>query len=218
VDNLKARKHMVDSQVRPNDVANLALQNAMLSLPRERFVPADRKTRAYVEQDIELFEGRWLLKARDFAKLVEAANIQPTDLILDVGCGYGYSSAVLGALGDVVVALEEDGSVIDSATDRWNDLGIANVVGLSGPLTEGYAKQAPYDVIVVAGGVQVGLDGLLNQLKDDVGRLVAIDFTARVGTAKVFKRSGDVVSARSLFEAHPAGVIPAFARSASFVF
>ncbi|NRA30689.1 MAG: protein-L-isoaspartate O-methyltransferase, partial [Parvularculaceae bacterium] len=193
MDTAKARKHMVDSQVRPNDVPSLELQQAMLDIPRERFVPADRKTRAYVEQDIELFEGRWLLKARDFAKLVNAANIQPCDLILDVGFGYGYSSAVLAQLGDVVVAIEDDPSQVDAATDRWNALGVENAVAIEADLSAGYAKQAPYDVIVVAGGVQQGLETLLGQLKEDVGRLVTIDVQDRVGTAKIYTRSGNAL-------------------------
>lgn len=218
MDTAKARKHMVDSQVRPNDVASLELQQAMLDLPRERFVPADRKTRAYVEQDIELFEGRWLLKARDFAKLVNAANIQPCDLILDVGFGYGYSSAVLAQLGDVVVAIEDDASQVDAASGRWSALGIENAVAIEADLRAGYPKQAPYDVIVLAGGVQEGLETLLGQLKEDGGRLVTIEVQGRVGTAKIYNRSGQSFGARALFETHPAGVIPAFSGRTGFVF
>ena len=204
------RKHMVDSQVRPNDVTDFGLQAAMAELPRERFVPADKRALAYVEQDVPLFEDRWLLKARDFSKLINEAIIQPDDLVLDVACGYGYSTAVLAQLAGVVVAVEEDESVCAAATEKLAAAGVDNAVVITNPLAEGYEKQAPYDVIVVAGGVEGNLDGLLSQLKPDVGRLVTIEVSNRVGTAKLYTRSGEAFGERKLFEAHPAGVIPAF--------
>lgn len=218
MDSAKARKHMVDSQVRPNNVTSFPLQAAMGSIPRERFVPADRKAFAYAEQDVALFDGRWLLKARDFSKLINDAKIQPEDIILDVGCGYGYSSAVLSHMADVVVGLEEDDAVVAAATERLSELEIENAVIMSGPLSQGCAKQAPFDVIVVSGGVEGGLETLLQQLSPEGGRLVTIVQDGRVGTATMFTRTGDVFGERKLFEAHPAGVLPAFAKEDSFVF
>ncbi|MEM9810575.1 MAG: protein-L-isoaspartate O-methyltransferase [Pseudomonadota bacterium] len=218
MDTVKARKHMVDSQVRPNDVTDIGLQAAMGNVPRERFVPANRRALAYVEQDVPLFEGRHLLKARDFAKLIDAANVQPGDLILDVGCGYGYSSAVLAQIGGVVVALEESQEVVDKASSLFSAFSIDNAVSVQGPLAEGYAKQAPFDVIVVAGGVEEGLDQLFSQLKEDVGRLVTIKMHDRVGTATLFTRSGTAYGERRLFEAHPAETIPAFRKKQQFQF
>ena len=212
------RKHMVDSQVRPNDVTDFALQAALADLPREVFVPADKRALAYVEQDVPIFEDRWLLKARDFSKLIDAANIQKDDLVLDVACGYGYSTAVLAKLASVVVAVEEEEAVVQSASEKLSALNIDNAVVMGKPLQEGCENQGPYDVIVVAGGVEANLEGLLKQLKSDVGRLVTIVTAGRVGTATLFTRSGDVHGVRKLFEAHPAGVIPAFRRASGFEF
>ena len=212
------RKHMVDSQVRPNDVTDFSLQAAMAELPREMFVPADKRALAYVEQDVPLFEDRWLLKARDFSKLIDAANIQKDDLILDVGCGYGYSTAVLARLGSVVVAVEDDEAVSQAATEKLTALNIDNAVVMHRPLAEGCENQGPYDVIVVAGGVEANLEGLLKQLKSDVGRLVTIAMNGPVGTATLYTRSGDVHGVRKLFEAQPAGVIPAFQKPSGFEF
>lgn len=209
---------MVDSQVRPNDVTDLGLQAAMSELPRERFVPADRRNIAYVEKDVPLFEGRWLLKARDFSKLINEANVQKSDLVLDIGCGYGYSTAVLARLCSVVVGVEEDEGTVQKASERIAEVGIDNAVMMQNPLAEGCAKQGPYDVIVVAGGTEANLEGLLSQLKEDVGRLVTIKTNGPVGTAMLYTRSGEAYGERRLFEAHPAGVIPAFRKAASFQF
>ena len=213
-----ARKHMVDSQVRPNDVPDLRLQAAMERLPREAFVPANRRHLAYVEADVPLFEGRWLLKARDLSKLIHGAAIQPGDLVLDVGCGYGYASAVMAPLCGVVVGLEEDEAVVAKATETLTSLGIDNAVAVQGKLAEGCPKQGPYDVVVVAGGVRQGLDPLLAQLKPDVGRLVTIVVERGVGQATLFTRAGESVGRRRLFEAHPPGILPGFNQSEGFVF
>ncbi|NNU16745.1 protein-L-isoaspartate O-methyltransferase [Parvularcula sp. ZS-1/3] len=209
---------MVDSQVRPNDVTDFALQDAMSELPRERFVPADKRALAYVEQDVPLFDDRWMLKARDFSKLINAANIQKDDLVLDIACGYGYSTAVLAKLCNVVVAVEEDEAIVTGASERISELGIDNAVVMANPLAEGCPAQGPYDVIVVAGGVEDNLEPLLKQLKEDVGRLVTVRVEGRVGTATLYTRSGEVFGERKLFEAHPAGVIPAFRKKAGFAF
>ena len=218
MDAAKARKHMVDSQVRPNDVTNIRLQSAMASLPRERFVPANRKALAYVERDVPLFDGRALLKAREFAKLVHAANVQPNDLVLDVGCGYGYSTAVLSHLAGVVVGLEESEDLAMQATERFSELGLDNAVMMHGPLHEGWAKQGPYDVIVIAAGFAAGLETLLQQLKEDVGRLVAIKVADGVGTGTLYTRSGNAFGERKLFECHAATVLPGLTKSESFQF
>ena len=213
-----ARKHMVDSQVRPNDVPDLRLQSAMERVPRESFVPANRRALAYVERDVPLFEGRWLLQARVFSKLVHGAAIQPGDLVLDVGCGYGYSAAVMASMCGVVVGIEEDEAVVAKATEAITGLGIDNAVIVQNALKDGCEKQGPYDVIVVAGGVQGGLDTLLGQLKPEVGRLVTIVMERGMGQATLFTRAGDSVGKRRLFEAHPPGVLPGFNHSEGFVF
>lgn len=218
MDAAKARKHMVDSQVRPNDVTDVRLQAAMASLPRERFVPANRKTLAYIERDVPLFEGRALIKAREFSKLVHAANVQPGDLVLDVGCGYGYSTAVLSHLAGVVVGLEETEELANQATERFSELGLDNAVMMHGPLEEGCAKQGPYDVIVVAAGVEAGLEPLLEQLKEDVGRLVAIKVDHGVGTGTLYTRSGNAFGERKLFECHAAIVLPGLTKPEAFQF
>ena len=218
MDTAKARKHMVDSQVRPNDVTDPALIRAMATLPREVFVPANRASLAYVEKDVPLFEGRWLLKARDFSKLLDAAKIRPTDLVLDIGFGRGYSSAVIAHLASVVVGLEDNEAAIADATSTCADFGFDNTAFVEGPLSEGYAEQGPYDVIVIAAGVEELPEALFDQLNPAGGRLVTIEMKRGVGHAMLYTRHEDAIGDRRLFECHPAGVLSGFAREAGFVF
>ncbi len=219
MDTARARKHMVDSQVRPNDVTNPRLQQAMNTIPRELFVPTNRRALAYVDRDVPLFDGRWLLKARDMAKLIHAANIQEGDLVLDVGCGFGYSSAVMASLAGMVVGVEEDEDVCAKASENFSTLGIDNAVMVNEPLPQGCPKQGPYDVIIIEGAVEENLDTLLGQLKPDVGRLVTIVMDRwDLGHATLFTRSGESFGRRMLFESRPAGVLPGFNRSEGFVF
>lgn len=218
MDFARARKAMVDSQVRPNDVPDVQLQKAMEAIPRERFVPANRRNGAYIEKDVPLFDGRWLLKARDFSKLVHGARIRPTDLVLDVGCGYGYSCAVIASLASVVVGLEESTETTAKAQSLCMDLRIDTVAFVDGPLAAGVPSQGPFDVIVIAAGVETGLDALLDQLNPSGGRLVTVMMKASLGTATLFERHGDTVSDRALFEAHPTGVLAPFATAPSFAF
>ncbi|MEM1380135.1 MAG: protein-L-isoaspartate O-methyltransferase [Pseudomonadota bacterium] len=218
MDTAKARKHMVDSQVRPNNVTSIPLQTAMATIPRERFVPADKKAFAYAEQDVPLFDGRWLLKARDFSKMINDTAIGPDDVVLDVACGYGYSTAVLSHLAGVVIGIEDDPAVVEAASNRLSALDLETAVIIEGDLTLGSEKQGPFDVIVIAGGVQAGIETLKEQLNPNGGRLVTIFENDRVGTATLIKRTGDAFGERQLFEAHPAGVIPAFRAPSGFAF
>lgn len=218
MDTAKARKHMVDSQVRPNDVTDQALIKAMGLVPREEFVPSNRGALAYVEKDVPLFEGRWLLKARDYSKLVDAANIQPGDLVLDVGCGYGYGCAVMAHQADVVVGLEDNVEAVAHAQEACTRLGLDNVAVVEGALAEGYAKQGPYDVIVIAGGAEEMPKALFDQLSPEGGRMVAILVERGVGHAMLYTRHDDVIGDRMLFECHPTGILPGFNRVAGFVF
>lgn len=214
----RARKAMVDSQVRPSDVTDIRLLKAMGSLPRETFVPANRRGLAYVEKDIPLFADRWLLKPRDFAKLVHSASLRSEDLVLDIACGYGYSCAVMAHLAGVVIGLEVDEEIAAKASERCADLGLDTVAFMTGTLDEGCPKQGPYDAIIVEGGVEKVPDALLSQLKDDGGRMAIILVEDGVGHATLFTKSGGAIGSWRLFETTPPGILPGFNHSAGFVF
>ena len=218
MDYAKARKHMVDSQVRPNDVTHTALLRAMDTTPRETFVPSNRQSMAYAEMDIQLFEGRYLLRARDFSKLLEAAGIKDGDLVLDVGCGQGYSSVILAHMAGMVMAVEEDAGTVATAEANIAASGIDNAVVVEGALAAGLEAQGPFDVIVMASGV-VGEEpaALLAQLKDG-GRLVCIRLEGGVPFAKIYVRSGDNTGSRVVFEAATTARLSAFQPEAVFEF
>ena len=155
------RLNMVESQVRPSDVTDRRLMRAMLDLPREQFVPEWGRAVAYADEDVPVSRNpiRTLLAPRILAKLVQAAEIQAGDRVLDVGCATGYSSAVLARLSDQVIGIEEDTSLVAAAREALKSLGITNVRIEQGPLTQGWASGGPYDVILVNGGASLSSGG-----------------------------------------------------------
>ncbi|MCA1296943.1 protein-L-isoaspartate O-methyltransferase family protein [Stappia indica] len=215
----QARTHMVDNQLRTNDVTDLRVLDAMEAIPRERFVPASKRCIAYSDQDIAVSgEGatRYLMKPHVFAKMVQLADISENDVVLSVGCATGYSVAVLSRLAGSVVGLEEDAPTAEAASALLVELGIENAAILDGALATGGAAEGPYDVILVDGAVEDLPETLTAQLKDG-GRLVVIEGQGGAAVVKLYTRSGDVVSGRFAFNAS-AHLLPGFARPKAFVF
>lgn len=215
----QSRLNMVKSQVRPSEVTDRRILNALLNLPRERFVPSSRRALAYVDEDIRLDDGdqpRWLIEPMHFARLVQLAEIRPTDLVLDVGCGTGYSSAVLGRLADSVVGVESNEALARTAESLMIELGIDNVAIVGGALEQGYPSQGPYDVIILEGAVEEVPQALLGQLRNG-GRLVAPVIEGRVGKAMLFQAVDGDVSRRVAYDMN-VHALPGFERPKSFVF
>lgn len=212
-----ARRRMVESQVRTNDVTDLRVQWVMETVPREIFLPGDLREQAYVEREIAYAPGRRLLTARDFAKLVDAADPQRGDLVLDVACGSGYSTAVLASLAEMVVAVEADEDLAALAQKNLQALDIANAAVIVGNPAEGAPKQGPFDIIFVGGAIAVEPKALLDQLKDG-GRLAAIRREGGVSRGVIYQKSGGAVAARAVFDAATAAILPEFAAPKSFSF
>lgn len=215
----RARRMMVDSQIRINDVTDLRVLAAFGEVPRERFVPADKQALAYADQDIPVGgEGpaRCVLKPMVLSKLVQAADIGEGDKVLDVGCTTGYSTAILARLADTVVALEQDPILARLAAENLGRMGVTNVRFAAGPLTKGSPAQAPYDAIVLNGSSEVEPELLLRQLKEG-GRLVGVIGRQPVGRAVVYRCSAGHASARPVFDA-VAPLLPGFAKPPQFVF
>lgn len=205
---------MVDTQVRPSDVTKYPIIAAMLSIPREAFVPEGLKEAAYAEECVALATGRVMLEPRTLAKLLDALDLQPTELVLDLGAGLGYSTAVIARMAEAVVAVEEDEALAALATKALAGQGVDNAVVLAGPLAAGAAKHGPYDVITVQGGVQTIPDAVLAQLKDG-GRIGAVFMQGALGTVKIgYKENGRITWRFSFNAAAP--VLPGFAATQGF--
>ena len=211
-----ARRNMVESQIRTNKVTHPGLLAALSSVPRERFLPADRAFAAYVDDDIPMAPGRFLMEPMVFARLVQLAEPKPDDRALVIGSGLGYGAAVLAHLVASIVALESDSGLAARGKDQLAQLAIHNVVQVTGPLAQGWASSAPYDLILIEGSVEEIPQALFGQMADG-GRLVAVVATEGVGRATLFMEREKVISHRPYFDA----AVPAladFRRQRGFVF
>jgi protein-L-isoaspartate(D-aspartate) O-methyltransferase len=172
-----ARQKMVDGQVRPSDVTDLRIIDAMLAVPREAFVPAGQRALAYLDLDLDVSEAggakRFLIKPVVIARMLQAAEIRPADSVLVVGCASGYSAAVVAKLADRVTATESDRALAAQASDVLARLGCGNVTVKTSPAGDGDEANAPYDVIVLAGATEIAPERLYRQLRDG-GRLVGV--------------------------------------------
>ena len=209
------RVMMVDTQVRPSDVTKFPIIDAMLTVPREAYVPGALREAAYVGENLDIGSGRVMLEARTLAKMLDALDIQPRDLVLDLGCGLGYSAAIIARLADTVVGVESDPVLAAEAQHLLSAEGVDNAVVIAGALVDGAVKHAPYDVITIEGAVEVVPEALLAQLKDG-GRIGALFMEGALGTVKIGYRSNGMVSWRPLFNA-AAPVLDGFRKPRGFV-
>jgi protein-L-isoaspartate(D-aspartate) O-methyltransferase len=211
-----ARQHMVDSQVRTNKVTDERLIEAIRTLPRERFVPDRARARAYIDDDVEIAPGRYLMEPMVTARLIQAAEAKADDMALVVGAGTGYAAALLARLAHTVVALESEPALAQRASAVFGELAIDNAVVVEGALNAGCARHAPYNVIYLDGAVEQVPAALTGQLAEG-GRMVGVLLDRGVGRATLWIKTGTAVSHRVLFDANVAP-LPGFAAPARFVF
>lgn len=211
-----ARHNMVENQIRTNKVTDPALIGALSALPREVFVPDRARSLAYVDEDLAIGAGRYLMEPMVLARLLQSAMPRPEDVALVVGSGSGYSVAVLARLCTTVVAVEENADLATRSAETLTRLEIDNAVVIEGSLTAGYAKHAPYDVILIDGAVETVPDALLDQLAEG-GRLVTVQHERGVGRGVMYMRRGGARSRRIIFDA-ATPLLPGFARKVGFEF
>ncbi|MFK7752750.1 MAG: protein-L-isoaspartate O-methyltransferase [Sedimentitalea sp.] len=208
------RRMMVDTQVRPSDVTKFPIIDAMLSVPREVFVPDAQREAAYADATLDLGDGRVLVEPRTLAKMLDAVDVSNDELVLDIGCGYGYSSAIVARMAQAVVAVEEDADIAQEAQSLLSGIGADNVVLHAGPLAEGAAEHGPYDVILVQGGVENVPAAITDQLKDG-GRIACLYMDGALGSLRVGYKSANRISWRFEFNAG-APVLAGFTRQQDF--
>jgi protein-L-isoaspartate(D-aspartate) O-methyltransferase len=214
-----ARQKMVDGQVRPNDVTDIRILDAMLAVPREAFVPPDKLALAYLDRDLDVGAGgakRYLIKPQVLAKMVQAAEIKDTDKVLVAGSAAGYTAAIVAGLAGRVVATESDSAEVAKAKDVLAQLGLANVTFAASAAADGDPAAAPYDVIVLDGATEIPPERLYGQLKEG-GRLVGVFATTRPPRATIVTHSHGDFGSRALFDAS-APVLPGLERLPAFVF
>lgn len=205
---------MVDTQVRPSDVTKFPIIDAMLTVPREDFVPSAQREAAYMGENLDLGQGRVLLEPRTLAKMLDALGIGNGELVLDLGCAMGYSAAVIAHMAEAVVAVEEDEAMAREAQEALLAAGADNAVVHEGPLTEGAPKHGPYDVIILQGGVQQVPPALTGQLKDG-GRIACLFMDGALGEVRLGHKRDGIVSWRMVFNAS-APVIRGFEKDSVF--
>ncbi|WP_375414979.1 protein-L-isoaspartate O-methyltransferase [uncultured Bradyrhizobium sp.] len=215
-----ARQKMVDGQVRPSDVTDVRIIDAMLTVPREAFVPESKRALAYLDLDLDVSEAgeakRFLIKPVVIARLLQAAEIRDSDRVLVVGCASGYAAAVVAKLAGRVTATESDGTLAATAGDVLAELGLGNVTVRNAAAAEGDEASAPYDVIVLAGATEIIPNRLYRQLADG-GRLVGVFAMSRPQRAMIVTHSHADFGDRVLFNA-AVPILPGLERPAAFVF
>lgn len=205
---------MVDTQVRPSDVTKFPVIDAMLRVERELFVPREKREAAYIGENVDLGDSRVVLDPRTLAKMLDSLNIQNDELVLDIGVGLGYSSALISLLSEAVVAVEDDTGRIAEAEETLARVGADNVVLHSGVLAEGAAQHGPYDVIILQGAVEQVPGKILDQLKDG-GRIACIFAEGALGIVKIGHKLNGKINWRFAFNA-AAPVLTGFERQQAF--
>lgn len=211
-----ARQKMVDGQVRPSDVTDARILDAMLAVPREQFLPASLRPIAYMDMDIDVGAKRCLIKPVVLAKMIQAATIAETDKVLVAGCATGYSAAIIAQIAATVVATEPDAALAASAKEAMTRLGITNVTVSVADPASGDPAHGPYDVIILDGATEIAPEKLYGQLKMG-GRLAGVFAQNRPSRAMLITRSPADFGDRVLFDAS-APVLPGLARVPAFSF
>ncbi len=196
------RKAMVDSQIRPNKVFEQHVINAFLAVPREIFVPKHLQDIAYIDEDISLSGGRFIMEAMVTGRLFQLLDIQKTDSVMSVASSTGYASAVLSHLAESVIGIETRAPMVEKAQNNMSKLNIGNVAFVKSRLQDGLASEAPYNIIFIEGGVEAIPQSLFDQLAEG-GKLAAVQRNPNqlVGEACIWTKTGDNISRNAVFTA-----------------
>lgn len=213
------RRHlMVETQLRTNKVTDVRVLEAFEDVPREKFVDPSMVDLAYIDEDLMLDGGRFLLEPMVLARMVQALDLKPTDIALDIGAALGFSTAILSRLVQSVVGVESVENIAARGQDNLIKSGVDNAVVLHADMTSGFKAEAPYNAIIIQGCVSSVPDAVLDQLADD-GRCVTIirNDTGSPGRVVKYVRAGSGFAHSVLFDAY-SPFLPEFATEKGFDF
>ena len=199
-----SRINMVENQIKPYGIKNLELLRALESIPRELFFENSDVDRSYSDQHIILksldegSEDRFVISPVIFSKMIEIVDIQKNEVVLDIGCANGYSSAIISHLADTVVAIDQGENLTNLAEENLYKAGINNVVVVNTDIKTGYAKEAPYDVIVIEGSVDSIPNDIYLQLNTN-GRIIAINADDTIGKVTLYIKDNEIFSSKFFF-------------------
>jgi len=213
---IEQKAAMIAGQIRPNRVSNPKVIEAFETTPRDAFVPKALREVAYVDEDLEIAPGRYLMEPMVLARLINLAGVTKDDVVLDIGCGTGFTTALLSRLASVVVGLEENNELAERAGEILADMEIENAAVIEGKLSEGCPRQGPYQVIMIGGAVEDIPQAILDQLADG-GRLVTVLLKDGVGRGHLVQRGGKRFSGHDHFDASLPR-LPGFAKPEKFTF
>ncbi len=193
---------MLESQIRPNKVIDEKVLSAFSEIPRELFVQKSMRDIAYIDEDLPLSNGRYLMEPMILARLIQSLELSVSDNVMIIGVGTGYSVAIISQIVASVIGIESRANLIQKAENNLTSLDITNAVLFKERLQDGYSKEAPYNAILIDGGVSFIPDNILNQLAND-GRLVSIyrSKAETAGEASLWMRAARKFSRTCLFNA-----------------
>ncbi len=199
---IRARKIMLESQIRPNKVIDEMVLSAFAEIPRELFVQKSMRDIAYIDEDLPLSNGRSLMEPMVLARLIQSLNLGVSDNVMIIGVGTGYSAAIISKIVASVIGVESRANLIQKAENNLARLDITNTVLFKERLQDGYSKEAPYNAILIDGGVSFVPENILNQLANN-GRLVSIyrPEIETAGEASLWMRAASNFSRTCLFNA-----------------
>ena len=198
-----AKKNMIHSQLLPNKVTDEKLLQVFNTVPRENFVPKNLENIAYTDEDIAIGQGQYLREPLITARLIQAANIKKSDIVLDIGCGSGYSSAILSHLAATVIGIEENSAIAEDAEEILKEMDICNVAIINTDVQAGYKEQAPFNVILINGSILHVPSYITDQLAEG-GRLLTViahSKNTNNGKAILMKKEKGNIKTTYLFDA-----------------
>ena len=204
-----ARASMVDAQLRPEGVNYLPVLEAMAAVPREQFVAEEARPLAYIDRSVPIGDGRLMSSPVVLGRLLTEMTPLDGERALVVGCGTGYSAAVLAAIGLDVRGLECSAELAKRARDNGIDV-------VEGPLREGWKKGAPYELVLIDGAIEYIPDPIIAQLTDH-GRVGTALLDRGVCRLAVGRRAGKGFGVHTIADA-AAAALPGFAKPRTFTF